>query len=38
MKWVLILIGWAGPKVNGLYLSLMGLNFMGWAYGFGLRV
>ena len=30
MKWVLVLIGWVGPKVNGLDLeSGLGLNLMG---------
>ena len=29
-----IKLGWA----SGLNLNLMGLNFMGWAYGFGLMV
>ena len=32
MKWVLVLIGWVGPKVNGLDLgSGLGLNRLGWA-------
>ena len=32
MKWVLILIGWIGPKVNGLDIgSGLGPNRLGWA-------
>ena len=32
MKWFLVLIGWVGPKVNGLYLgSRFGPNRLGWA-------
>ena len=32
MKWVLVLIGWVGPKVNELDLrSGFGLNRLGWA-------
>ena len=32
MKWVLVLIGWGGPKVNGLDLgNELGLNRLGWA-------
>ena len=32
MKWVLVLIGWVGPKVNGLDLgSGLGPNRLGWA-------
>ena len=31
MKWVLVLIGWLGPKVNGLDLgSEFGPNWLGW--------
>ena len=30
--WVLVLIGWVGPKVNGLDLgSGLGPNRLGWA-------
>ena len=30
MKWVLVIIGWVGPKVNGLDLgSGLGLNRLG---------
>ena len=30
MKWVLVLVGWVGPKVNGLNLgSGLGSNLMG---------
>ena len=32
MKWVLVLIGWVEPKLNGLDLrSGHGLNKLGWA-------
>ena len=32
MKWVLVLIGWVGLKVNGLDLeSGLGPNRLGWA-------
>ena len=32
MKWVFVLIGWGGPKVNGLDLgSGLGPNRLGWA-------
>ena len=32
MKWVLVLLGWVGPKVNGLDLeSGLGLNRLDWA-------
>ena len=32
MKWVLVLIGWGGPTVNGLDLrSGLGHNRLGWA-------
>ena len=32
MKWVLVLIGWGGAKVNGLDLgSRLGPNWLGWA-------
>ena len=32
MKWVLVLIGWVGPKVNGLDLgSGPDPNRLGWA-------
>ena len=32
MKWVLVLIGWGGPKVNRLDLgSGLGHNRLGWA-------
>ena len=32
MKWVLVLIGWGGPKVNGLDLgSGFGPNRLSWA-------
>ena len=32
MKWVLVLIGWVGPKVNGLDLgSGFDPNRLGWA-------
>ena len=32
MKWVLVLIGWGGPKVNGLDLgSGLGPIKLGWA-------
>ena len=32
MKWVLVQIGWVGPKVNGLDLgSEFGPNKLGWA-------
>ena len=32
MKWVLVLIGWVGPKVNGFDLgSGLGPNSLGWA-------
>ena len=32
MKWVLVLIGWVGPKVNGLDLgSELGPNRLVWA-------
>ena len=31
MKWVLVLIGWVGPKVNELDLgSELGPNRLGW--------
>ena len=31
MKWVLVLIGWVGPKVNGLDLgSGLSSNRLGW--------
>ena len=31
MKWVLVLIGWVGSKVNGLDLgSGLGPNKLGW--------
>ena len=35
MKWVLVLIGWVEPKVNGLDLG-SGLVLIGWV-GLGLR-
>ena len=32
MKWVLVLIGWVGPKVNELDLgSGLGTKGLGWA-------
>ena len=32
MKWVLVLIGWVWPKVNGLDIeSGLGSNRLGWA-------
>ena len=30
MKWVLVLIGWVGPKVNGLDFKKWALVLIGW--------